>query len=152
MLDCKGQFLSYFVIKKHLGGWRFILNLKRFNEYIIGPHFKLENWKTVVQLLSPGDFLVSIDIQDAYLHIPICPEDKKYLRFRFQGQLYQFKVLLFGLASTPFIFTKSLKPALSYLREKGFFLVAFLDDFLIIASSYEACLPKNRIFYLRWNS
>lgn len=139
--DCEGQFLSpYFVIKKHSGGWRFILNLKRLNEYIIAPHFKLENWKTVVQLLSPGDFLASIDIQDAYLHIPIYPEDRRYLRFRFQGQLYQFRALPFGLASAPFIFTKCLKPALSYLRERGFLLVAFLDDFLIIAPSYEVCV------------
>lgn len=79
--ECKGQFLSpFFVIQKSSGDWRFILNLKRLNEYIMAPHFKLENWKTVVRLLSPGDFLASIDIQDAYLHLPIRPEDRKFLR------------------------------------------------------------------------
>lgn len=44
VVDCKGQFISsFFVIKKSSRGWRFILNLKRLNMFIIAPHFKLED-------------------------------------------------------------------------------------------------------------
>lgn len=103
--DCEDQFLfSFFVIEKPSGGWRFILNLKRLNEFIIAPHFKLEDWKTVIRLLSPGDFLATIDLEDAYLLLPIHPDDRRYLRFRFQNQLFQFTALLFGLASAPYIY------------------------------------------------
>lgn len=138
--DCEGQFLSpFFIIKKASGGWRFILNLKSLNNYIFAPHFKLEDWRTVVHLLSPGDFMASIDLQDAYLLVPIAREDRKYLRFRFQGQLFQFRALPFGLASAPYIFTKILKPVVFSLREKGFFSVVYLDDFLLIAPSYREC-------------
>lgn len=137
---CTDQFLSsYFVIQKSSGGWRFILNLKHFNNYIYAPHFKMEDWKTVVRLLSPGDFLASIDLEDAYLLVPIHQEHRKYLRFRFQDQIYQFAALPFGLASAPYIFTKILKPVLSSLRERGFLSVAYLDDFLLIAPSYHNC-------------
>lgn len=92
--------------EKPSGGWRFILNLKRLNEFIFAPHFKIEDQKTVIRMLSPGDFLASIDLEDAYLLLPIHPEDRKYLRFRFKNQLFQVTALPFGLASAPFIFTK----------------------------------------------
>ncbi|XP_011883883.1 PREDICTED: uncharacterized protein LOC105571025 [Vollenhovia emeryi] len=100
--DCEGQFLSsFFIIKKASGGCRFILNLKTLNKYVLAPHFKLEDWRTVTRLLSPNDFMASIDLQDAYLLVPIFQDDRKFLRFRFHGQLFQFRALPFGLASAP---------------------------------------------------
>jgi len=130
-----------FVIKKRLGGWRFILNLKQLNKFIVAPHFKMENWKTVVHLFSPGDFLATIDLEDAYLLLPIHQNDRKFLRFRFRDQLFEFRVLPFGLASAPFIFTKILKPVLYSLRGKGYFSVNYLD-FLLMAQSHDQCLDN----------
>lgn len=138
VVDCRGQFLSpFFLIEKPSGGWRFILNLKRLNEFISAPHFKLEDWKTVIRLISPDDFLVSIDLEEAYLLLPIHRADRKFLRFRFQGHLFQFTALPFGLASVPYIFTKILKPVIHCLREQGFLCVVYLDDFLLVANSYD---------------
>ncbi|XP_067205411.1 uncharacterized protein [Linepithema humile] len=57
-----------------------------------------------------------------------------------QDCLYQFKVLPFGLASAPYIFTRILKPVVHSFREKGLFLVIYLDDFLLMADSYEQCM------------
>ncbi|XP_011164155.3 uncharacterized protein LOC105198980 [Solenopsis invicta] len=142
----KDQFLSpFFVIEKSSGGWRFILNLKSLNEFIITPHFKLEDWKSVVRLISPNDFLLSIDLEDAYLLVPIHSEDRKFLRFRFQNQLFQFRVLPFRLASAPFIFTKKLKPVISSLRERGFLSIVYLDDFILIAPTYSQCTENVRV-------
>ena len=139
--DCEGQFLSsFFMIKKSSGGWRFILNLKRLNNFIVASYFKLEDWKTVIRLLSSHDFLATIDLQDAYFLVPIAYEDRRFLRFRFQNQLFQFRVLPFGLASAPYIFTKILKPVVSTFRERGFLSIVYLDDFLLIAFSYQKCL------------
>jgi len=141
--DCEDQFLSsFFVIKKSSGEWRFILNLKNLNRFVVAPHFKMEDWKTVIRLLSPDDFLASINLEDAYFLIPIHQDDRKFLRFRFQGSLFQFKVLPFRLASAPYIFTKILKPVLYFLRERGFLSVVYLDDFLLIASSYSQCVKN----------
>lgn len=96
------QFVSsFFVTEKLSRSWRFILNLKRLNEFIFATHFKIEDQKTVIRMLLPKDFLASIDLENAPAH----PEDRKYLRFRFKNQLFQFTALPFGLASAPFIFT-----------------------------------------------
>lgn len=142
-VECTDQFLSpFFIINKSSGGWRFILNLKSLNKFIIAPHFKLQNWKTVIRLLFPNDFLASIDLEDAYFLIPVHQDDRKFLRFRFQGQLFQFRVLPFGLASAPYIFTKILKPVIYSLRKEGLFSVIYLDDFLLIAPTYNQCLKN----------
>jgi len=141
VIDCVDQFLSpFFVIPKSSGGWRFILNLKHLNQFVYTQHFKIEDWKTVIRLISPNDFLATIDLEDAYLLLPIHQDDRRFLRFRFRGQLFQFRVLPFGLASAPYIFTKILKPVLHFLREKGFLSVVYLDDFLLIAPTYDHCV------------
>lgn len=42
-------------------------------------------------------------------------------------------------AVPPWVFTKLLKPVLSVLREQGYLSVAYLDDFLLLGSSYMQC-------------
>ena len=46
------------------GSKRLILNLKALNKFIIAPHFKLEDLKTVLRLVSKGCWMASIDLQD----------------------------------------------------------------------------------------
>ena len=43
----------------------------------------------------------SIDLSDACLHIPIHPNSRKYLRFCYKSQVFQFTSLPFGLATAP---------------------------------------------------
>lgn len=47
--------------------------------------------------------------------------------------------LPFGLSTAPYIFTKILRPVFTYLREKGYQSVIYLDDFLLLDSSSEEC-------------
>ena len=134
------QFLSpYFLVDKPSGGKRFILNLKSLNNYIVCEHFKMEDLKTVSYLVSPGCFMASIDLEEAYFLVPIHPLSKKLLRFSFDNQIYEFQVLPFGLATAPLVFTKIMKPIVSYLREKGFLSVIYLDDFLLLGDTFSDC-------------
>ena len=41
---------------------------------------------------------VSLDLEDPLFHVPIHPNFRKYLRFDFQGQVYQIWAMSFGLA------------------------------------------------------
>ncbi|KAI9554940.1 reverse transcriptase [Daphnia sinensis] len=58
-----------------------------------------------------------------------------FLHFKIGCQVYQFSCLPFGLSSAPWAFTKILKPVVAFLRGKGFKLIVYLDDFLLISSS-----------------
>lgn len=102
----------------------------------------MEDWKTVVRLLSPRDFLASLDLEDANMLVSIHPDDRRFLRFRLRNKIFQFRALPFGLASAPYIFSKILKPVTYFLRERGFLSVIYLDDFLLIAPSYKQALDN----------
>ena len=44
-----------------------------------------------------------------YLHVPIHPQSRKFLRFHYRGISYQFSSLPFGLATAPLVFTSLVK-------------------------------------------
>ena len=66
-----GFYSSMFVVPTYTGGLCPILNLKHFNHYMHIPSFKMSTLKNVWQLIQQGDFAFSIDLLDAYLHVPI---------------------------------------------------------------------------------
>ena len=62
-----GGFLStLFLVPKKDGGQRPVINLKKLNSFINAPHFKMEGIHTLKSLLEKGDWLVKIDLKDAY--------------------------------------------------------------------------------------
>ena len=67
--------------------------------------FKMETPKTIKTSLQQGEWVTSVDFKDAYFHIPIQEQSRKYLRFHVQGRTYQFKALPFGLSTAPMEFT-----------------------------------------------
>lgn len=134
----EGQILSpFFLVPKPDGSDRFILNLKNLNRFLDPPHFKLEDYRTVLKLIHSNCFFTSIDLKDAYYLVPIKTDHKKYLKFVFEGNYFSFNCLPFGLCTAPFVFTKILKPVLKVLRTKGIICIAYLDDLLIISQTKE---------------
>ena len=55
----------------------------------------------------------------------------------FQGKVYEFNCLPFGLSSAPWVFTKNLKPVIALLQEPGVWLIAYIDNILILVESRE---------------
>lgn len=138
---CQGQFISsIFLRPKPNGKMRFILNLKKLNKFIKTSHFKLEDLRTALKLICKDCFMATLDLKDAYFLIKIHTSSRKYLRFIFDGSLYEFNVLPFGLNTAPYVFTKIMKPVTKLLRLAGYISTIYLDDLLLIGESYEKCL------------
>jgi len=100
---------------------RFILNLRDLNSYIKfiyppPPHFKLEDWHTVVRLMFLGFKMATISIS----RMPIfwCPFTNRSENFFQWRGIYEFISLPFGLSVAPFIFTKVLRLIVKSLRRK----------------------------------
>lgn len=110
-----GFYTRFFLIRKKSGEWRPILDLRNLNKFLKKPGFRMVTLSDILGCLNKGDFMASLDMEDAYFHIPIHPKHRKYLRFTVAGAHYQFKVLPFGLKSAPRIFTKCLAPVAATL-------------------------------------
>ncbi|KAI2644460.1 Protein P [Labeo rohita] len=92
------------------------------------------------------DWFVAIDLKDAYFHVSILPRHRPFLRFAFEGRAYQYKVLPFGISLSPRVFTKVAEAALSPLREMGIRILNYLDDWLILAHSWDlVCTHRDMV-------
>ena len=99
------------------------------------PSFKMPTLKTVWQLIQQGDYAFSIDLQDAYFHVPIVKHHCRFLHFVWHNVPYQWRVLPFGLATAPRVFTSLTKPILFLCHHKGLRIVIYLDDILVLVRS-----------------
>jgi hypothetical protein len=130
---------SIFLVPKKYGQLRPIINLKPLNQFVKKIHFKMETVESVFPMLRQGDYMGSIDLKDAYFSVPIARDHRKFLRFIWENQRYQFTCLPFGLSSSPRVFTKVLRPVVAALRHQGIRMVIYLDDLLVMASSKNEC-------------
>lgn len=100
--EVPNHFLSQlFLVPKKDGSQRPVINLKPLNLFIKKQKFKMEGARVIRGLLQEGDWMVSIDLKDAYLSVPVAQGDIHYL--------CEFQYLRFGLSSAPQVFTKLLK-------------------------------------------
>jgi len=130
-----GFFSKYFLVSKKDGGLRPILDLRQLNRFIKVLPFKMLTTVQILESIEPGEWFTSIDLKDAYFHIPICQDHCPFLRFAFQDRVYQFRVLPFGLSLSPRVFTRVVSAALRPLQCAGLKIMSYLDDWLICAPS-----------------
>jgi hypothetical protein len=95
----KGFYSNLFLVTKKSGGFRPVLNLKKLNQHVTDRPFRMETFRSVLRTVRPHEWVASLDLSDAYFHVPVNAGSRQYLRFQFAGKHYQFKVLVFGLKS-----------------------------------------------------
>ena len=138
--DSGGCVCRMFLVSKKSGGQRPVINLKPVNPFVVYRHFKMEGLQNVKEQLEERDWMVTVDLRDAYLHVPIEHSARRFFRFRHQGQVFQWKTLPFGYRDSPRIFTKIMRVVAQQLRLEGIRLVVYLDDILIMARSEAECI------------
>jgi mRNA-degrading endonuclease HigB of HigAB toxin-antitoxin module len=143
----KGFYSTLFLVTKKTGDLRPVINLKPLNRYLKKQHFKMDTLSKVLNLVQKGDWAFTLDLKDAYFHIPIFKKHRKFLRFCIKGQVYQFKALCFGPTVSPRVFTKVIAVIAEYLRSKAIRLAVYLDDWLFLNQKLAAIL-KDREFTL----
>ncbi|KAJ1127187.1 hypothetical protein NDU88_005590 [Pleurodeles waltl] len=79
-----GCYSSYFLVPKKDKGLRPILDLRDLNYFLKEDKFKMLFLAQVLSALDPGDWMVVLDLQDAYFHIlhPPCPQTLPTIRGR----------------------------------------------------------------------
>ena len=94
----------------------------------------MEGIHTVKDLLRQGDWLAKVDLKGAFFSTNR-PSTQKVSEVYLQREDLPVQLSTFGPSSAPWVFTKTLKPVLAVLRERGARLIAYIDDILILAES-----------------
>lgn len=132
-----GWYSLVFLVPKKAGGFRPVFDLSQLNRHLVIPKFRMESALTIMKQLAKGDWVVSVDVKDAYFHVPIHPEYRKYLRLTFLGKVYEFKVLPFGVATAPYVFTRIVAAMAQVIHMAGVKFHFYLDDWLIVGESLQ---------------
>ena len=130
--------LPVFTVPEKDGGSRGVVDASPLNTRVICPHFRMESLATAGHLIRKGDFLTSLDLSKAFLHVPLSEEASRWLCFRWKGIAYSFKAMPFGLNISPLTFTKVMRIPVASIRVHGVRVTIYLDDLLLIASTRSA--------------
>ena len=117
-----GFYSHLFLVPKPHQRWRPVIDLSRLNTFLHMEKFKIETPESIRTSLIPGEWVSSIDLSDAYLHIPIHPN-----WFCHRSQVFQFTSLPFGLATAPQVFTMIVKEVKLMALSRGLRLHQYLD-------------------------
>ncbi|CAK1550326.1 unnamed protein product [Leptosia nina] len=126
-----------FIIRKNNGKNRVIFNLKALNQFMKPEPFHLFHHYQMPKFLQQGDWMVKLDISQAYYHVPISVKHRCFLRVSYKGRLLQMTCLPFGLAIAPKMFASVTNWTAELLRRQGLRVIVFLDDYLLVHQDRE---------------
>ena len=81
-----GYYSRMFVVPKSPGGWRHIIDLSTLNKLVVQTLFHMETSRSVLRAVRQGDWMMTIDLKDAYLQVLIHPSSRIFLRFTVGGR------------------------------------------------------------------
>ena len=111
---------------------RLVLDCRHINPHLMKFKHKYEDTKVARELFKNNEFLFTYDLQSAYHIVQIFSDagsdHRQFLGFSWRGKCYVYNVLVFGLSTAGFIFSKLMRCPVRYFRSQGHKLVMFLDD------------------------
>jgi hypothetical protein len=138
IVECSPGFYGRLFLKeKPDGSWRKIIDLSGLNDYVKNKTFRMESALTVQSSMRQGMWATSIDLSDAYYHIPIHPSFRKYFRVALLGKVFQFRAMPMGLNVAARVFTKMTMELLKVVRQRGIVIHAYIDDWMVKGYSPE---------------
>ncbi|CAF3835454.1 unnamed protein product [Rotaria sordida] len=97
-----------FLVKKHDGTYRFVVDYKKLNLITIKDSSPLPNMEDTIRKLGEGyRYFSKLDLKSGFYQIPIREADKEKTAFTTPFGLYQFNVLPMGLKNSPPTFQKA---------------------------------------------
>ena len=135
------------ILKKSDGTLRVSLDARQLNSKLKPDRFPLpsmpELLSKVSNRLSKGKecYVTALDINKAYWQLPIDPTDSHKISFSFKNKHFKSKRMLYGLSTAPAAWSKVMQDIFGE-NDK---ILLYLDDILIISSSFE-----EHIADLRW--
>ena len=122
-------------VKKRCGATRVCVDLRKLNQITENFSIPFTNFDTTLGRLSKSKYFSSIDINQAFLNLPVKPSDSGILSFVVDSQKYKYTRLPFGWSLSPVIFTEYMAEILQPLNE---FTTNWMDDILVYSDDIES--------------
>lgn len=145
--DVKEHCFSLLFPVEQKGKLRWCLDARYLNKHLVTPTVKMYGVKELRNLLPANCWFCTIDLESAYLHVPIRRSDRRWLAFQALGRHFRFCTMIFGLSPAPAAFTRLMRPVLAALHRVGICCLIYLDDLIIWSPvSYLRCqVDTNRV-------
>ena len=137
------------ILKKSDGTLRISLDARQLNSMLVPDRFPLpsmpELLSKVSNRLSAGKecFVTSLDVNKAYWQLKVNEKDSTKLSFSYKNKHYKADRMLYGLSTAPSAWSKVMQ---EIFGDNDHVLI-YLDDCLIISSSFEEHLKDLRWFF-----
>ena len=127
--------------------FRLIIDLSEVNKFLKVKTFQMDTPAEIRKNMEQNLWGTSLDLSDAYHHIPIRADFHKYLAFQVGTKQYWYTVCPFGLSPIPQVFTDAMAPLKQYARTNlKMVTFQYLDDWLLLFENPEIAAAKTMTF------
>jgi hypothetical protein len=114
---------------------RLVLDLRQVNPMLNVHKYKYEDIRVASQYFSKNCFMSIFDLKSGYHHVDIHVAYHQFLAFSWNNKFYTYTCCPFGLSTAGLIFSKIVRELVKLWRSKGFPLVMYLDDGILIGKT-----------------
>ena len=120
-------------VRKKDGSLRLAIDYRKLNQITKGSAYPMARVDILVEKLVGGVVFSKLDLTKGYYQIKLAEEDMSKTAFRFDGELYEFTRMPFGLCSAPQTFQRAMNLALKNTSNAA----CYMDDVLIFSKTIE---------------
>lgn len=136
------------LVRKKQGTWRLCIDYRQLNEHSIKDAYPLPQIEHILNKLRGARYISTLDLRQGYWQIPLAQDSRQYTAFVAPGRgLFQWKVMPFGHHSAPATFQRIMDTVIG--PELADFAIVYLDDIIIISSSFSEHLEHLRTVFQR---
>ncbi|GFU15926.1 hypothetical protein TNCV_2368541 [Trichonephila clavipes] len=131
--------------KKKNGEHSLCVDYRNLNRKMIKDKFPLPLIEQVLGKLENSKVYTSLDLKNGFFHVPMDPNNTKYISFVTHEGQYEFLRVPFGLSNSPSVFQRFIYTVFRKLIRDNI-LIVYMDDLLIPSQNEAEGLNKNDLF------
>lgn len=128
------------LVKKKDGNWRFCVDYRRLNKITKKDVYPLPRIDDTLDCLEGAKYFSSMDLYSGYWQIEVDEADREKTAFVTPEELYEFKVMPFGLCNSPATFERMMDILLRHL--KWTMCLCYLDDIVVHSKTFDDHLER----------
>ncbi|GBL95273.1 Retrovirus-related Pol polyprotein from transposon 297, partial [Araneus ventricosus] len=139
---CFSEYSSPVVMaRKKNGTPRVCIDYSRLNNVVVKDRFPFPLIEDILDRLQRSRVFSTIDLENAFFHVDVNKDSRKYTSFVIPEGKYQFLKVPFGLCNSPVVFQRYNNYIFRPLINDGIVL-PYLDDIIILSSSFEEGIER----------